>query len=218
MNDGQATPVRRRSETRRRLLSAAATLFDTTGTISQSVEEICSRAGFTRGAFYSNFSSVDQLYLALHQEQAAVVWERLHAALDVQSAESGQETTLDDAVGELLASLPAGREWFSLRAVLLARAAADASFAESMMIDDETVAAALGGRFIALAAAYGRAPIVEPALLAKAVVAAHVGALSQAPVDADPIRTQRVAVAGVIRGLTVSETDPTPPSVESTRT
>ena len=208
MNDGQPAPVRRRSETRRRLLSAAAALFETTGTISQSVEDICSRAGFTRGAFYSNFSSVDQLYLALHQEQAAIVWQRLHGALDSQATEAGREETLDDAVGRLLASLPASGEWFSLRAVLLAKAAADVSFAASMMIDDEHVAHELGGRFIALAAAHGRVPVVEPALLAKAVVAAHVGAMSQAPVDVDPTRTQRAVVAGVIRGLTVLDTDP----------
>lgn len=212
MNEGEPTPVRRRSETRRRLLSAAATLFEATGTITQSVEEICSRAGFTRGAFYSNFSSVDQLYLALHQEQAAIVWERLHAALDKQLAEPGREATLDDAVGQLLGSLPAGREWFSLRAVLLAKAAADTSFAESMMIDDEHVADELGSRFIALAAAHRRVPVVEPSLLAKAVVAAHVGAVSQAPVDVDPTRTQRAAVAGVIRGLTVAESEPPLPA------
>lgn len=203
MDEGEPNSVRRRSETRRRLLAAAAVLFETSGTIGQSVEDICARAGFTRGAFYSNFTSVDQLYLALHEEQAAKVWERLHHALDAQLTGESQAATLDDAVGFLLDSLPDSREWFSLRSVLLARAAADPAFAARMTLDDGRVGRELGDRFVALAAVHHRVPVVDAAVLAKAVVAAHVGAVSQAPVDACGALTQRLTIAAVIRGLTV---------------
>jgi AcrR family transcriptional regulator len=203
VDNGERTPIRRRSETRRRLLAAAATLFERSGTISQRVEDICAQAGFTRGAFYSNFTGVDQLYLALHEEQAAKVWERLHLALDAQAGEVGREETLDDAVRVLLDAMPAGREWFSLRSVLLARAAADPAFAERMMIDDGRAARDLGERFVALAAVHGRVPVVEASVLAKAVVAAHVGTVSQWPVDAGALLTQRLTIAAVLRGLTV---------------
>jgi AcrR family transcriptional regulator len=206
VNNGEPTPVRRRSETRRRLLAAAATLFESSGTIGQRVEDICAQAGFTRGAFYSNFAGVDQLYLALHEEQAARVWGRLHLALEAQVQEGGREETLDDAVRALLDALPTSREWFSLRSVLLARAAADPAFAALMLIDDGRVPRELGERFVALAAVHGRVPIVEPSVLAKAVVAAHVGTVSQWPVDADAALTQRVTIAAVLRGLTVEAT------------
>ena len=207
MNTGQPPPVRRRSETRRRLSAAAASLFETSGTISQSVEDICARAGFTRGAFYSNFTSVDQLYLALHEEQAARVWVRLQGALDAQLAEDTRAATLDDAVGFLLDALPDSREWFSLRSVLLARAAADPEFAARMTMDDGHVARELGDRFVALAAVHDRVPVVDAAVLAKAVVAAHVGAVSQSPVDVSGTLTQRLTVTAVIRGLTVDSAD-----------
>lgn len=203
MNNGHPPPVRRRSETRKRLLAAAATLFEASGTISQSVEDICARAGFTRGAFYSNFTGVDQLYLALHEEQAARVWARLQSALDAQLAEGTREATLDAAVSFLLEALPDSREWFSLRSVLLARAAADPEFAARMTMDDAHVARELGDRFVALAAVHNRVPVVDAAVLAKAVVAAHVGAVSQSPVDVSATDTQRLTVAAVIRGLTV---------------
>ncbi|MGF6824040.1 AcrR family transcriptional regulator [Microbacterium sp. ZKA21] len=57
--------TRRRENTRARLLDAAAQVFAEIGLEGASVEAICERAGFTRGAFYSNFESKDQLFLAL---------------------------------------------------------------------------------------------------------------------------------------------------------
>lgn len=56
---------RRREQTRARLLDAAYEVFGEVGMDAASVELICERAGFTRGAFYSNFDSKDELFLAL---------------------------------------------------------------------------------------------------------------------------------------------------------
>lgn len=57
--------TRRREQTRARLLDAAHEVFAEVGMDAASVEMICERAGFTRGAFYSNFESKDELFLAL---------------------------------------------------------------------------------------------------------------------------------------------------------
>lgn len=57
--------TRRREQTRARLLDAAHSLFGEVGMDAASVEMICERAGFTRGAFYSNFESKEELFLAL---------------------------------------------------------------------------------------------------------------------------------------------------------
>ena len=46
------TPKRRRSATRARLLEGALDVFAERGFNGASVEDICERAGFTRGAFY----------------------------------------------------------------------------------------------------------------------------------------------------------------------
>ncbi|MFT4050615.1 MAG: helix-turn-helix domain-containing protein [Microbacterium sp.] len=55
----------RRAQTRARLLDAAHEVFGEVGMDAASVELICERAGFTRGAFYSNFDSKEDLFLAL---------------------------------------------------------------------------------------------------------------------------------------------------------
>lgn len=69
-------PARRRrtreeskAETRRLLLEAAATVFIRRGFQGASVEEITAEAGFTRGAFYSNFQSKEQLFVELLHER-----------------------------------------------------------------------------------------------------------------------------------------------------
>lgn len=56
---------RRREQTRARLLDAAHEVFGEVGMDAASVETICERAGFTRGAFYSNFESKEELFLTL---------------------------------------------------------------------------------------------------------------------------------------------------------
>lgn len=66
MSDTAARPAsRRREQTRARLLDAAHEVFGEVGMSAASVEMICERAGFTRGAFYSNFESKEELFLAL---------------------------------------------------------------------------------------------------------------------------------------------------------
>jgi AcrR family transcriptional regulator len=54
-----------RAETRRRLLEAGERVFAEKGLYGASVEEIAERAGFSSGAFYSNFEDKEELFLAL---------------------------------------------------------------------------------------------------------------------------------------------------------
>lgn len=61
--------------TRERLLSAAHAIFTKKGYVAASVEDIASAAGYTRGAFYSNFRSKAELLIELlkrdHEEAEA---------------------------------------------------------------------------------------------------------------------------------------------------
>lgn len=61
--------------TRERLLSAAHAIFTKKGYVAASVEDIVSAAGYTRGAFYSNFRSKAELLIELlkrdHEEAEA---------------------------------------------------------------------------------------------------------------------------------------------------
>ncbi|NLA64470.1 MAG: TetR/AcrR family transcriptional regulator [Leucobacter sp.] len=94
-----AAPSARRQATRERLLEAAAEVFVTEGFQGASVEAICSHAGFTRGAFYSNFTSKAELFLALLDRE----FTRRAAELTAKTAELTPEmrehsATIDPAL------------------------------------------------------------------------------------------------------------------------
>ena len=62
-----------RDETREKLFEAAAEVFEQHGIGAASIEMIVAAAGLTRGAFYSNFDSKDELIIAMmedHVEQS----------------------------------------------------------------------------------------------------------------------------------------------------
>ena len=62
-----------RDETRDKLFEAAARVFEDHGIGGASIEAIAAAAGFSRGAFYSNFASKDELIIAMledHVEQS----------------------------------------------------------------------------------------------------------------------------------------------------
>ena len=63
-----------RDDTCEKLFEAAARVFEEQGIGHASIEAIAVAAGFTRGAFYSNFKSKDELIIAMledHVEQSA---------------------------------------------------------------------------------------------------------------------------------------------------
>ncbi len=62
-----------RDDTREKLFEAAARVFEEQGIGGASIEAIAAAAGFSRGAFYSNFKSKDELIIAMledHVEQS----------------------------------------------------------------------------------------------------------------------------------------------------
>src|SRR5258707_15330656 len=62
-----------REVTREKLYEAAARVFEKQGIGGASIEAIAAAAGFSRGAFYSNFKSKDELIIAMledHVEQS----------------------------------------------------------------------------------------------------------------------------------------------------
>lgn len=72
----------RRQRTRTRLLDAAFDVFAEQGVKAASVETIAEAAGFTRGAFYSNFSSKEELFFALMEREKTLRLAQLDAGVE----------------------------------------------------------------------------------------------------------------------------------------
>lgn len=71
-----------REQTRQRLLEAAAALLVKKGLAAVSVEDIAKHAGYTRGAFYSNFKSKTDLFIELLKRSHQHIQQELQAFLD----------------------------------------------------------------------------------------------------------------------------------------
>jgi AcrR family transcriptional regulator len=107
----------RRGRTRERLLDAAYDVFAELGVHAATVEQITERAGFTRGAFYSNFTTKEELFFALMErenglrlaalrEQVEVLQPRIAAALSPVD-----EVTLGEVILDLLVGPFDDRKW-----------------------------------------------------------------------------------------------------------
>jgi AcrR family transcriptional regulator len=63
----------RREQTRRELVAAAETCFVSRGFHASSVDEVAERAGYTKGAVYSNFASKEDLFFAVYEHRVEQV-------------------------------------------------------------------------------------------------------------------------------------------------
>jgi AcrR family transcriptional regulator len=175
MSTRPLTRAERQAQTRAALIDAAERVFLERGFQGSSVEEIARRAGFTRGAFYSNFSTKEELFAELLQDRAFVRYRELAAG-------AAQRMTLRE-LGELNAQMAAEGPLFQLWLELLAHAGRDESFraiAARFWSGTRTLGAqAITEQFRAA----GVEPPTDPAALASAFIAMDVGLAVQHFVD-----------------------------------
>ena len=82
MSPRALTRHEKQAETRSSLLRSAAKLFCRHGLDGASVEEVAQDAGYTKGAFYSNFKSKEELFLVMLDERFAERLDALDRMLD----------------------------------------------------------------------------------------------------------------------------------------
>jgi AcrR family transcriptional regulator len=90
------TPERRRQQTRDHLLQAAAEVFAARGFHGASLDEVAAKAGFTKGAVYSNFKNKEELFLALLEAIQQREMDALHTT--IEASEIPPEDRLSDFV------------------------------------------------------------------------------------------------------------------------
>ncbi|MBA3022187.1 TetR/AcrR family transcriptional regulator [Propionicimonas sp.] len=112
----------RRQLTRDRLMAAAMVLFAERSVQAASVEEICERAGFTRGAFYSNFESKEELCLEIVRQRGEQLVLTTQEALAAIPEAGLTQNTLDEVLAKILVLFDAGfsldEHWVLIRGEL----------------------------------------------------------------------------------------------------
>ncbi len=100
----------RTEQTRRKLLKAARRIFARDGFEAARIEEIAREAGHTRGAFYANFESKEDLFFALVEQQAGYHTDVLQRLLECCP---GAEERLE-VLREYYVKRAADRQWAML--------------------------------------------------------------------------------------------------------
>ena len=136
------TPSEKRAHTQELLLAAGRELVMDKGIGAVSVGDVCTRAGFTRGAFYSNFTDMDHFIHRLAENE----WEAMTAFVDAAvsagpqggpgvdrtpRADAGPQASADpragadpqalvDLAGRLMEVVPVSREFYFLQSEFMA--------------------------------------------------------------------------------------------------
>jgi AcrR family transcriptional regulator len=147
----------RRAQTRDKLIEAGLAVFAEKGVGGASVEEICDAAGFTRGAFYSNFDSKDDLCLTVLSRLGG---QNLTAALEAidslpEPLSLSFEQIVDGAISIFLKAQRTDRIWMLAASELRLYAAREASMRDGYLNYVATTTASFARLFEDAAARFG---------------------------------------------------------------
>lgn len=181
------TRKEKQAETRQLLLDAGERVFLRRGLEGSSVEEIAAEAGYTRGAFYSNFKSKDELFVEL-----------LHARVYDHYAELPRESRQQPGSpreqlrwgAERLRDMQRDEQgsWlFRLWLQCLTQAARDEEFRKLAATFWSGNRALVAGQVEATYKEVGSNPPLPPDQLATAMIALDVGLAVQHMVDPDAV-------------------------------
>ncbi|NEA98277.1 TetR/AcrR family transcriptional regulator [Streptomyces sp. SID13726] len=197
--------TRRRVRTRANLLDAAFAVFAAKGFGRVSIEEVCEAAGYSRGAFYSNFGSLDELFFALYQQRADLIADQVAGAL----ALDGPGLDVPDAVDRVTEVLLLDRDWLLVKTDFLVHAARAPEVARTLLEHRARLRRAIADR---LACARGHtelpAALVDVEGAAHAVVAAYDGVTVQLLLDGD-VERARVWLKQLLTALLTDGSDTT---------
>ena len=141
------TRKEKQAHTRECLMQSAARVFTRRGLQQASIDEVAEDAGFTKGAFYANFKSKEELFLAMLDERFS---ERIE---EIERVIAGEGTTAEKAQragDDFTQMIVADPEWQRLFFEFSAYAARNDEFREELVTRyhsmRDRVAAALRAR------------------------------------------------------------------------
>jgi AcrR family transcriptional regulator len=123
------TRRQKQAETRSSLLRSAAKLFCRHGLEGASVEEVAQDAGYTKGAFYSNFKSKEELFLVMLDEKFGSELDRIDRLLAGTGEPDHEART---AAADFVRYIRSDPEWPRLYFEFVAYAARNEEFRQEL--------------------------------------------------------------------------------------
>jgi AcrR family transcriptional regulator len=138
MSAKRPTRAQRAARTRELLMAAASKVCARHGLERASIDEVAEEAGFTKGAFYANFRSKEELFLAMLDERFAEQLRKLDRTLSEEGELGDQVHTAASDFAHDLADEP---EWVRLYFQFAAHAACDERFRAELVTRERTLRA-----------------------------------------------------------------------------
>jgi AcrR family transcriptional regulator len=174
--------TKRRAETRANLIEAAYRVFADKGFGQVRIDDVCAAAGYTRGAFYSNFDSLDELFFALYDESARLIVGQVTDAITDDDINPGVEAVIERVTATLLLD----RDWLLIKTDFLLHAARNPAVADRLVAHRQQLRSVIATR---LDGARERLTLPDAIAdipnAARAVVAAYDGVTVQLLLDGD---------------------------------
>ncbi len=195
--------LRKRENTRARLIEAGARVFTDKGFAGAKIDDVVTTAGFTRGAFYSNYESMESLLRDVVVTYVNALLDDVQRAID---AIEGPPSV--DSIVELLESIrPAGRIMYILTTEYTLYRMRNPEAKALDIAERNHISAVLAESVVSMLERMGRKPTVAPQTLSDLVVAFFLDSVA-CEGRTDQADDPRALLAQVVEAMTMGLSEP----------
>ena len=212
----ESAGTRRKENTRAKLVRASLDVFVEKGIDGATVDDLVKAAGFTRGAFYSSFSSNEEVFIALFNEVTAELMAIANSSVesavaDVEADESCSILEADDAQVMLAVFegiRPFGRQWYLLYSDAIARSLRDEALRAELAEQRERMRNQIGALLTTRLEASGERALLPVEDLAQLLMGIFIDLLVREQLEGrDVTQLAATTILGTLRAFIAPKTD-----------
>ncbi|MCT1775240.1 TetR/AcrR family transcriptional regulator [Brachybacterium sp. p3-SID957] len=202
----ESAATRRKENTRTRLVRASLDVFVEKGIDGATVDDLVTAAGFTRGAFYSNFSTKEEvfseLFASVTEELLGIMRTAVEEAMSLH-AEAGDDRVM---VAVFEAIRPFGRQWYLLYSDAISRSLRDEELRGRLAVQRERLRDEIGDLLMRGMTMTGERPLLAPEDLAQLLVGIFVDLMLREQMDGrDVTELAATTILGTLRAFVVRQ-------------
>lgn len=212
----ESAGTRRRENTRAKLVRASLDVFVEKGIDGATVDDLVKAAGFTRGAFYSSFSSKEEVFSALFDEVTdellAIANSSVAAAVaDVDGTDEAAILSSNDA-GVMIAVFegirPFGRQWYLLYSDAIARSLRNEDLRAELAVQRERMRDRIGALLTARLEVTGERALLPAEDLAQLLMGIFIDLLLREQMEQrDVTELAATTILGTLRAFIAPKDD-----------
>ena len=212
----ESAGTRRKENTRAKLVRASLDVFVEKGIDGATVDDLVKAAGFTRGAFYSSFSSKEEVFIALFDEVTAELMAIANSSVesavaDVEADESCSILEAGDAQVMLAVFegiRPFGRQWYLLYSDAIARSLRDEALRAELAEQRERMRNQIGALLATRLEASGERALLPVEDLAQLLMGIFIDLLVREQLEGrDVTQLAATTILGTLRAFIAPKTD-----------